>query len=52
MRCIAYGLGLALLVQGAAWAQSTPGAAPPPAVQRAGEVEYRAAAPARRSGRR
>jgi hypothetical protein len=40
MRCIAFGLALALLVQGAALAQSTPGAAPSPEVQRAGEIEY------------
>ena len=40
---IALGLGLALVVTCAALAQSVPataGAAPPPAVQRAGDIEY------------
>ena len=40
MRWIAFGLALALVAHGTALAQSTPGGAPPPAVQRAGEVEY------------
>jgi len=40
MRCIALALGLSPVVQGAVLAQSTSGATPSPAVQRAGEVEY------------
>jgi len=40
MRWIAFGLALALVTHGTALAQSPPGGAPPPAVQRAGEVEY------------
>jgi len=42
MRWIAFGLALALalVAHGTALAQSTPGGAPPPEVQRAGEVEY------------
>jgi len=40
MRSIAFVLVLSLVVEGAALAQSAPGAAPPPEVQRAGEVEY------------
>jgi len=37
---IALGLGLALIATCAALAQATPGAAPPPTVQRAGSVDY------------
>ena len=38
MRWIAFGLALALVAHGTALAQSTPGGAPPPEVQRAGVV--------------